>query len=130
MLAYLVLPKLTGCGSLSSTVGWSGRINLRVLQVDFQRKGILRKHQRGRAHHYQPRGAGMFSRMGHVHGGPISATSRYMAYLCPGGLNLMPGNGRRVRINSVGMYLARPYGELSLTCSRECRGPPGQDMLP
>ena len=46
MLAYLVLPKLTGCGSLSSTVGWSGRINLRVLQVDFQRKGILRKHQR------------------------------------------------------------------------------------
>ncbi len=46
MLAYLVLPKLTGCGSLSSTAGWSGRINLRVLQVDFQRKGILRKHQR------------------------------------------------------------------------------------
>src|SRR5260221_5891896 len=46
MLASLVLPKLTGCGSFSSTVGWSGRINLRVLQVDFQRKGILRKHQR------------------------------------------------------------------------------------
>ncbi len=72
----------------------------------------------------------MFSRMGHVRGGPISATSRYMAYLCPGGLNLMPGNGQRVRLNSVGMYLARPCGELSLTCSQECRGPPGQDMSP
>jgi hypothetical protein len=54
----------------------------------------------------------MFSPMGNVRGGLISVTTNFMACLCHGGRNPMPGNGQLARINLAGMFPDHPESGL------------------
>ena len=55
---------------------------------------------------------GIISPMDSVRGGPISVTTNFMACLCHGGRNLMPGSGQLARINLAGMFPDHPESGL------------------